>query len=162
MLLDYSNTIHESKVDNWNPEMIFAFDVLIRNTDRRRTKPNFFLNDNVPVLIDHELSLNITKTFKEYVDRKEWRFIPSTEEVGARSGHVFYAHLRKKGRKAPLDFGVFLEYLRVLDVNVISPYEHQLSELECYEENYVEIVNYLKEVKQNEGQFYSLLQDLLI
>jgi len=158
--LDYTSAFTESKIDNWNPEMIFAFDVLIRNVDRRMAKPNFFLHNDEPVLIDHELSLNVSQSFHWYKNPNLWK--PFQANAGQnRTGHVFFSHLKKKKRKQKLDFGLFIEYLRVLDIDALYSYDKQLNELGCYDEEFTEIIRYLMEIKQNAGQFYQLLQDLL-
>ncbi len=156
--LNYSPTL-ESKVKTWRPEIIFAFDVLIRNSDRRLTKPNFFLVEGEPILIDHELSLKITKPFRNY-KVSEWGYLIPSEEP-QNSGHVFFTYLQQKEAKGQLDFGLFFDYLRVLDPNILMKYDAQLVEFECYDNNIADIVNYLAEIKQYPDKFYALLKELL-
>ena len=154
----FSPTMPFSLLDSWDMERIFAFDVLIRNSDRRVGKPNFLLHQQVPVLIDHELSLRVNKPFSAYVANQDWGFL----SMEGNRDHVFLAPLRKKFKKDGLDFSSILEYLRTLKPRMLFPYAEQLLEL-GYEE--AEIVNpitdYLQDVKANSHLFPKILTDLV-
>lgn len=62
-------------LDDSSLENIFAFDVLIRNMDRRVNKPNMLILKDSPVLIDHDIALQIEKSFEEYVELGLWNVL---------------------------------------------------------------------------------------
>ena len=115
--MDYADSV---KIPNWELETVFAFDVLIRNVDRRTKKPNLFFKDGNLFLIDHELSLNTSQeTFLNLFEEREkyWVFIdnPNTKQK-----HVFLDKLRELNRQNPVTFDTFDEYLRTLNVDILD------------------------------------------
>lgn len=65
---------------------VYAFDNLLRHTDRRREKPNMLLLDSQPYLIDHETVLSISDGMLKDWELGEWRHHFRR--------HVFFSHLR--------------------------------------------------------------------
>jgi hypothetical protein len=88
----YSNNASFEPVSDWDMARIFSFDVLIRNADRRKGKPNFLLYHNTPILIDHELSLGFSDKASSNFDAFDWGFLSSDRS----SNHIFLDILRKK------------------------------------------------------------------
>lgn len=94
---------------------IFAFDVLMQNSDRGgfRGKPNLLINDNSLVMIDHELTLSFIN---------ESHNIPNYENninIYPHYYHVLIHHLKVVKEKNHI-FDEFLEYLHVFNVNDLN------------------------------------------
>lgn len=162
--LDFSNAIN-IRVDGWEIENIFAFDVLIRNTDRHIRKPNLFFKDRNICLIDHELSFNtslMNKTFPEMVKDKNkyWDFI-NIQNEGFKRQHLFLNHLKERNRKNTVEFDTFREYLTNFDIDILDDYHQQLIDLGNDSDTYPFVKSYLTEVKSNSGLFIQLLKDLI-
>ena len=139
---------------------IFAFDVLIRNSDRRIGKPNFLLQSGNPVLIDHELSLNFSKGFLAHDIESEWNFIRSGNE----RNHVFLVSLQTCIAKNGLDVAGFLsDYLRTLNPNKLYAAATLLQEYGYNDEAAIveSIVGYLSEIRSNIDRFLQLVNLLL-
>ena len=143
--------------ETWELARIFAFDVLIRNMDRRVNKPNILLYEQDFHLIDHELSLNIPsdKEGTFYLDPKRSQVFCTGDRR-----HIFYPHLKAANKKEGIEFAEFREYLKHLDVSLLSTIAKQLKEQDT--EDVVYIINYLNCIKQNENQFINLLKQLLV
>ena len=159
--LDWSRTLPSNVVSAPVMALIFAFDVLLRNGDRRMGKPNFFLYEGEPVLIDHELCLHYPKKFSEIVANvQDWQFLRPNAETG-NEGHAFYTRLRKLHRKNGLDFGPFLEYLRILNPQALHPYADQLAEAGFELSRFQSIMDFLADAKLHPNAFQSLLKNVL-
>lgn len=163
--LDYSKALNLS-VEDWEIENIFAFDVLIRNTDRHIKKPNLFYKDREICLIDHELSFAtslLDKPFPEMVkDRKKyWNFV-EIQNDGFKRKHLFLNHLRERNRKKFVEFDTFKEYLTNFDIDILDDYNQQLIDLGNDMDTYPIIKSYLTEVKSHSGLFIQLLKDLIV
>jgi hypothetical protein len=152
---DYLSHIHFPRLRKDIMEKIFAFDVLIRNHDRRIGKPNFFIYRGEPVLIDHEVSLNISGTFDQLVDKGQWAMMRERP-------HVFAGLLQKNSKKARPDFGEFFQYLRTLKPQILFSYAEQLAQHDYDTVRIGDVVNYLNAVKAQEAKFLSLLRTLLV
>jgi hypothetical protein len=162
--LDYSSAVNP-RLEDWELETIFAFDVLILNIDRHKGKPNLFFKDGDVQLIDHELSLNeatLNEPFPEMVlnKAKYWQFVEINKPDFVRK-HLFLEELRRKNESNPINFDTFEGYLRLLDVNVLDAYESFLQIHGIQNENFYKIKQYLKGVKDNSGLFIQLLKDLI-
>ena len=154
------------KLEDWEIENIFAFDVLIRNQDRRHNKPNLFYKDNEVYLIDHELSLAtgyLDKPFPEMVldKNKYWRFVEIIDGDFERK-HIFLDALRERNKKKSVNFDTFREDLRNFDVDILDDYVLQLKNFNYDTEDYYAIKSYLIDVKNNPELFIKLLKDLML
>ena len=162
--LDYSNAVN-LRVENWEIENIFAFDVLIRNIDRHIKKPNLFFKDREICLIDHELSFATNLLDKSFTDmvkdkRKYWNFVEIENERIKRK-HLFLSHLRERNRKKTVEFDTFREYLTTFDIDILDDYNQQLIDLGNDSDIYPIIKSYLIDVKSHSGLFIQLLKDLI-
>lgn len=109
---DFSVT-PESFFNIWDLETIFAFDVLIRNVDRRVGKPNLFVKGEDFYLIDHELCFGASeRTFKECLENGGWSFINRKA-----TQHLFLNAL--KASKDRLEFETFFYYLENLNIEYL-------------------------------------------
>ncbi len=143
--------------DYWELGNIFAFDVLIQNADRQVGKPNVIIKNKTIHVIDHELSLNISKSFEDSFKSNTW-----DETIkNNRSGHLFRSQLRMLMKKNKLNFDDFTENLRTLKPEILYPYMKQLIDYDYAPQNTDKIVSYLEEIKNNESKFITLLYNLL-
>lgn len=154
--VNYSDAMPESLLDVWEMENVFAFDVLLRNVDRRVRKPNLFFKDKSIYLIDHELCLDINKSFEEYTDMDGWQFINSESRK-----HIFLDHLRKANEKEIIEFDTFQEYFAKLSLSTLDNVATQLEGLGMSIIDYTAINKYLKDAKSGWNRYYGLLRDLL-
>jgi hypothetical protein len=141
----------------WELGNIFAFDVLIMNIDRQCENPNVIVKNQAIYVIDHELSMNISRTFDEYLTLNHW---DKTIQID-RGGHVFRHHLRKLDKRNKVTFHEFAENLRTLKPEILYKYAEQLAEYDYLPFDIRTIVLYLAEVKSNESKFLTLLDKLL-
>lgn len=156
--INYSKAIPKSLLPKWEIENIFAFDVLIRNTDRREGKPNLFLKDKSLFLIDHELCLDVQKAYSEYMEMglNAWSFLNREDRK-----HVFLRRLQEANRKNPLTFDTFQEYLGILDLESLEVCAKQLESTGNETVDYEAIKHYLYELKSDRIRFTSLLRNLI-
>jgi hypothetical protein len=154
--LNYSNALTKKHLDSYDIENIFAFDVLIRNMDRKEKKPNIFFRGKEYFLIDHEQSLDIRDSFAEYIDDADkWPFIRG----GRKGKHIFIKFLQKDKRK--VDFNTFMTYMNVLNLTRLDNCVETLKEKGIETSDYKAIKPYLEEVRFNRAKFLNLLLELI-
>ncbi|PVY43247.1 HipA family kinase [Pontibacter virosus] len=139
-------------------QTIFAFDVFIRNFDRRRVKPNLLVTNNDYMCIDHDKSLEISKTFDEYLNLDGWGVFANDGDTG----HLFHSHLkseRKKGKA--VDFSEFQELLKTFNTRALSAAATRLNEFSIETEDHYEIEHYLQEIIVAKAKFFKLLNHLI-
>lgn len=93
---------------------IFAFDVLMQNTDRgQRGKPNLMINDDNLLMIDHELTLS-------FIDNQNRKTnYENNIRVYPNHMHTLIKHMRAIKEKKHI-FDEFLEYLRIFNVDSLT------------------------------------------
>ena len=91
----FTDTLHFKNFDQWEMGNIFAFDVLIINTDRQLLKPNVIVKNKDIYVIDHEASMNISKSFDDYLAQNHWEYTIREN----RGGHLFKQYLWKIRKK---------------------------------------------------------------
>jgi len=155
--LNYKSGLPLNKYENWEVENIFAFDVLVRNADRREKKPNLFFCQKSPYIIDHEHCLDIQNSFLEYIDSDGWRFMTLSMGKGS---HLFRNYLRKHSLEHTFD--TFSEILRSFNISVLDSYGEQLEELGQNVEDLYFIKSYLQELKDNRQIFFQLVEKLIV
>lgn len=151
---EFSGALPESYFEEYDIETIFAFDALIRNTDRRLAKPNILLARKDYLLIDHERSLDIQHPFAFYQEVGKYSFLRQLK-------HVFFEFLYKKNQDTPVQFDTFKEYLRNLDEGCLDAYIRELESAGFNMEDGLLIREYLCEAKRNCENFTNLLKELL-
>ncbi len=145
------------RYDKWEMGNIFAFDVLIMNTDRQVGKPNVIIKNNDIYVIDHELSMSVSHTFDEYVNQNHWDYFIKDK----RGGHLFRNALNQLGQKEKITFDEFVEHLRTLAPETLYKYAEQLADYNYEALDIRKIVSYLASVKKKEAQFLALLDKLI-
>ncbi len=155
--LPYSEDLHISNYDPWEIETIFAFDVLIRNFDRRTKKPNIIFKGKHFYLIDHDLSLDIQKSFSEYEGIDQYESVAQ----GAKGAHIFLNQLQKQQKKGTVTFDGFIEILRYLDIGKLNQIQSQLDELGMTTGDFPAIKQYLLDIKNQPEQFQRILLNLI-
>lgn len=91
---------------------IFAFDVLMQNSDRCgfRGKPNLLINDDSLFMIDHELTLSFISENQETTNYE------NNLNIYPHFNHVLFPYLKSIKEKNHI-FDEFLEYLHFLNLN---------------------------------------------
>jgi hypothetical protein len=153
----FTQTSALNRYNYWELSNIFAFDVLIMNSDRQVEKPNVIIQKQDIFVIDHELSLNISNSFDFYLAQKHWDYSIKNN----RGGHLFRNQLQKRLKKNKLSFDEFIENLRALKPKRLYDYAEQLIEYDYTPLNLDKIVAYLTDVKRGETKFLNLLNDLI-
>jgi hypothetical protein len=138
-------------------ENIFAFDVLIKNVDRRVGKPNVMGWQGSVLLIDHELSLDIKKTFKDYLKLNAWKRF----RFGGEHRHVLIDTLQVSKQGELWNFDSFLEYLQRMNLSKLFGCRDVLERTGNNTEDFEPIISYLTEIKNNPSAFQKLLQSLI-
>lgn len=155
--LNYENGIKTSSYEQWELETIFAFDVLIRNYDRRIKKPNILFKNGNFILIDHDLSLDIQKSYNEYKKLDNYKNVIQ----GLKGQHIFLEHLQKLHKKTPISFDDFIESLRTLNIGKLYELKTFLENHDFDVTDFEYIINYLQEIKQDLNGFKQLLLSYL-
>jgi hypothetical protein len=150
----YQEEIKISNDDDWELETIFAFDALIINVDRVLKKPNILFKNGSFILIDHELSLNIERTFEEYKAFDIYRNVLQ----GTKGKHIFLEFLQLKHKKESIAFDDFMESLRYLNLNKLKQLSIFLKRHHFNIDDFEAIISYLEAVKRNTQDFRNVLQ----
>ena len=98
-----------SAIELEQAKLIFAFDVLIQNPDRRPEKQNMLTDGTSVMLLDHELAFSFTQVL--FPARYPW-LIPDEDLYWIRN-HYFFPYLRGKR----IDFRTLSVKLQQLDAN---------------------------------------------
>jgi len=143
----YSKSLRLRELNDYDIESIYAFDFLILNRDRNEKKPNILLGDDGDAyLIDHEQSLLIKPDHTNFNENSlSYNY----------SYHIFFDHLRRK-RVAP-GFDTFEEYLRRLDIHLLSDSFDDLQELGFNTEDGLLARWHLEQAKEKILDFKELL-----
>jgi len=152
--VDYSPATPTASFEAWELKTIFAFDILIRNVDRRVNKPNLLLKDENFYLIDHELCFGATKwTFQQCLDNGSWNFISK------KSPHLFLERLREleHPKAGLLEFETFFYYLKRLNIDKLNVCEDVFNNIGYDTVDFMYIKDYLYDIKHNPQIFETLL-----
>lgn len=134
---------------------MFAFDVLLGNTDRRKDKPNFLTNGKDLLIFDHELAFSFTQVLPFARNPNPW--LISEADMTWLSNNFCYQHL--KGNN--VDFSNFTARLSVINDGFwekaidIIPKEWQNEHINTIRKNLTKIV-------ENKEQFALELNRVLL
>jgi hypothetical protein len=157
-IIDYQKDFTTKKISVLIQQNIFAFDMLIQNKDRRIGKPNCFVKDGECYLIDHELSLQITESYKQYYQQCEWQGLAIGYEIKDRE-HIFYETLKSnKG----VNFDEFQLYLHNISLNSVIKIVNLLADEGIVVEIFDSIEPYLQDAKKNSAKFSETLKRILL
>lgn len=133
-------------------ETIFAFDTLILNGDRKKTKPNILRDENNYILIDHD------QAFEGYSKAPE--YFKSNNLLPYSPNHIFFDILKRResNDNNSVKFETFEYYLRYMKLRRIKLQVSRLAELgygvgECYD-----WINYIESIKNNSANFVNVLR----
>lgn len=143
--------------DMWDIQNVFAFDVLIRNVDRKVAKPNLLIQRDNYLAIDHELCFNITQTFDQYVEGDGFKFIRGVNGPGYE--HIFRERLQSA--RNHIDFSLPEEYCGKMDSNKILNAASFLDNIGIPTGDVARINSYLCDIKKNSSKFINLCRQLL-
>ncbi len=135
-------------------DTLYAFDNLIRNPDRGQQKMNLLMGPKEAILIDHEFALQS----RDIVD-----IDINTLQIEDRftKYHIAYPYLKKaRGSNKQHLFNDFCGYLRLLNINRLTPYLKQLA-TNGYPEYSQPILDWLNHIKQNSTTFVNKLKGSL-
>jgi hypothetical protein len=155
----FSPAKHKRYLRIYDIANIFAFDCLIYNLDRgrRSDKPNFLVEDDNYLLIDHEQCF-------PFIDN-EVRFYELIMEKLAKSeldysyqSHVLYPLIKSYHYKTKDEiFSEFEEYLTKLNINKVRDTIVRLHELNISSGHHDRLIDYLRYVKDNAHNFCMIL-----
>jgi len=133
-------------ISQYQIENIFAFDVLMRNSDRGqyRNKPNLLINDSELMIIDHELTLPFINSNAGATDYEK-----SLSNYGY-SNHTLIDHLKSIKSKNY----IFEEFIEILHRINFEDLHAVFDDMDTFEIEYGDRDNYLhyfKWCKQNIG-----------
>lgn len=130
-------------------DTLYAFDNLIRNSDRGQPKMNLLMSPKEAFLIDHEYALRSQDIMNIDINTKQ------IEDSFTRR-HLAYPYLKKlRGVHKQRVFNDFSEYLRLLNIKKLDNYFIQLSR-EGYPDYSEPILNWLTHIKQNSTTFVNM------
>lgn len=134
---------------------MFAFDVLLGNSDRRKDKPNFLTNGKDLLIYDHELAFSFTQVLPFARNPNPW--LISQADVEWLSNNFCYHHL--KGNN--FDFSNFAARLSVINDGF---WEKALEVIpkEWQNEQFDIIRSYLTKIIENREQFALELNRVLL
>jgi hypothetical protein len=152
--LTFNETIPQLTLDELdNVDTIFAFDVLLRNLDRRLTKPNLLIQERSIYLIDHEFCLIVNGDYENWED-PTWTFPVKN--------HVFYPYLSNKIKKTKeYCFSAFEDNLRRINVSKLTSYIEQLEAEQIPMPDTEILIDYLRHAKRNSHNFVTHLKGIL-
>lgn len=149
-IVDVAN-LNRSVYSQYEVALVYAFDVLIWNGDRRLDKPNLLFTDEEFFLIDHEMCFPFgnDKYLVEF-GIGQWSY-PFHR-------HLFYPHLRSLIRKTKLSlFDEFEEYLRRFHVaSIVELQEFMYDNLVQIPDNKL-ISQHLRTLQSNSNSFTQIL-----
>jgi hypothetical protein len=157
LLIEDISTIDIEQVPIEIQEIVFAWDILLMNYDRREEKHNCFIKDSDIYLIDHELSLKIDNDFEFYTKNNYWEGIAKGNNLEGRC-HIFYKSLKNNSH---VNFNTFSESFKVLSFKKL---EHTKKILEGlgFDVSIIDtILNYLQDAKANQSFFINKLKHIL-
>jgi hypothetical protein len=148
----YSPSMNDRHLEIDEFESIYAFDMLIINSDRRKLKPNI-LRSNHYLLIDHEKAFEGSKII---LKNFESSIIPYFH-----LNHLFYDLLckREKRNTNSVTFATFTELFRSINEMKLKTVIEECvnigySKTECYE-----WFDYIVKIKKNYSKFATLLKE---
>lgn len=133
---------------------LFAFDVLIGNSDRRIEKPNFLTNGKQELIFDHELAFSFTLLLSFLRNKEPW-YIKDQEMEWIRQNYCYEVL-----RGMDIDFSIFVARYSALNpifwqkVASLVPPDWQTSQL-------TEIQAHVETIVQNADVFKSELNRIL-
>lgn len=135
--------------------LIFAFDALLLNLDRRAEKPNLFVNDKGYILYDHELAFPYSRP-QDFIGGipKPWEL--SGSNLQTLKNHFFYKGLREHD----LDFEPFVERLANLHDDLLEEIKSRVP-VSWQSEHLNNIMTYIQEARNNANLMKKGLQEVL-
>ncbi|TCD28581.1 hypothetical protein EZ456_04105 [Pedobacter psychrodurus] len=152
----FDGILHSRAVmDNIKIPSLFAFDIMIRNTDRSFKRPNLLIHSGLTYLIDFESSFQFRKDPLGDV-------LIRTKTHTYYYMHVFHRLLKDLDiDKKSIVFDDFIMKLGATEFSFLSPYLNQLTGFGFVIQEYHQAVDYLEAIKQNRFRFDTALKSLL-
>jgi len=147
----YIETLHKNYLQKFDIETVYAFDNLVKNTDRRKEKSNILLQGTNAYVIDHELTLLVNeKTIEQFHDNTWIYFSPN---------HIFFDALKDQNVDIKKKYFIkFHELLKTVNFDVLDSYYKQLLNNQHIDDyTYYGIKNYLCTIQKHSEKFINLL-----
>lgn len=152
----FNPLVTNSFLKDYEVATIFAFDLLIYNSDRGgfRNKPNLLINDNALYLIDHELTFPFigedinNVNYERYLGNYPFK------------QHVLIRYLKSLRNKNDL-FNEFIEMLKVLNLNDLSSIFDFLEEFNIAHVERQKFMHYFAWAKNNVAIFDRYLKAMV-
>lgn len=132
---------------------IFAFDILICNTDRRVEKHNVESNGNETLIFDHELAFGFVSFI--FPNPEPWK-IPD-DDLKWIKNHVFY---RRMLERRP-NFKSFVDKLDLIDDSFWIKANNLIPD-EWKSDRFEKIKNHVESIKKNKDVFLQQLNNIVI
>jgi hypothetical protein len=154
----FLETLHREGLKKYEIESIYAFDNLIKNTDRKteKGKSNILMKGTNAYLIDHELTFEGLQ--QAIID------FPNGKWVYWKEGHIFYSFLKHGHNHEKMNyFKDFFHSLNNVNLDVLDKYSEQLIELGHHTgEKYQLIKEYLCKIQKDSEKFINLVRQELL
>lgn len=146
----YSPALLAKELATYDIESIFAFDVLVLNTDRRNKKPNILLGDDRYYLIDHEHTFALSQQGLNPRQRvSQYNF----------KNHIFYNVLNRKATYGSRpEFGTFRELFYRSNIEVLDLYAETLKQMGYETDDCLVIKRYLRKLKRDISYFMNIVE----
>ena len=136
-------------------DTLYGFDNLIRNPDRGNARPNLLVKSKSAYLIDHEQAFMLNANTIGDCRKHEW------DDKFSRH-HICWNYLRNARNPIKKEyFNSFEEYLKRLNVNILSAYFQQLRQVGFNTGRHLLIRDWLTYAKQNSTNFVTLLKETI-
>lgn len=141
--LEFNPFLPTNILRDYEIALIFAFDVLMQNTDRRiGSKPNLLFNDNSLVMIDHELSLSfIDETGRKTDYENNIRIFPH-------NNHALIKPVKSIKQKNNI-FDEFFDHLYSLNISKFDTIFDQMESFNIQHGERLDYYLYLEWCKKN-------------
>lgn len=145
---ELDKTVYKKRIEI---DTLYAYDNLIRNIDRRRSKPNLLLGSESAYLIDHEYCFD-----QEFISNLDIDQLVIADKFSKH--HLFYSFLKRSTKRSKENFfEEFLFCLQTLNLNALSPY-FQVIQNEGFNDYSQQILPWLSEVRQKSSIFVNYLR----
>lgn len=136
----------------YEASLVYAYDHIVWNGDRKLGKPNLLATENELILIDHEMCFCMTGDLhlQKWRNEKQWGY-PSEQ-------HLFFPMLKAKRWDSKQGmFDEFEEYMRSFNLLSVTKLANFLEENRVMDRSYLQILEQLRTLKADSTRFRTWL-----
>tara|TARA_R110002012_G_scaffold78049_2_gene198902 strand:+ start:2675 stop:3490 length:816 start_codon:yes stop_codon:yes gene_type:complete len=148
------------KLEGWELERLFGFDMLIYNMDRTLRKPNLLTWNDEYMIIDHELSFpEMIKSITEEIKRNDFSSFYNNSRLRS---HLLIPPLKKLRSRMhmPLKYEEFSYSLARLDLRILEKLKERLLSIGIRSDDFDRVIPYLSAQKDKIPAFVKSLNNL--